>query len=422
MRNKFFLTFFLIIVLTLSSVNARDFTPQGNILGRNRYNTTGFVEHYSSYLCLNISGTKTCINDWDSVNGTAGSGDITAVNTPDDWLSGGATSGAVNLLFNESYLNDSEKTFNFIAANISGKIDNSQIDNLAWQKLRNYPAPCKENQTFQLADTLVCIEIANISTNAIYNYSDSDTQLTEQQVKDFINDTDGYNINTTGNSATCTLAATATTWDGETSQANLNVNNSQTADSLYTNGANCDAGSYPLGVDAQGAVEGCTDATTEIDSAISTHAGVSDAHHTKTVDLDTNTTSIAFTGTSTKTLTLQQDDQGDLTAQFTDIDTTYSAGNGIALATTTFSVAGNTCLDQDSDGLSVTADCIGNTQLEFDTGQALTTTSEVTFKNVTSKEFVGLNNTGETVMNEYWNGTCWVKEMNWGAKDVWCPN
>ena len=68
----------------------------------------------------------------------------------------------------------------------------------------------------------------------------------------------------------------------------------------------------------------------------------------------------------------------------TDEDTTYSAGNGISLATTTFSVAGNTCLDQDSDGLSVTANCIGNTQLEYDTGQTLTTTSTPTFASLST--------------------------------------
>ena len=34
-----------------------------------------------------------------------------------------------------------------------------------------------------------------------------------------------------------------------------------------------------LGVDASGAVESCTDATTEINSAISTHASIANAHH-----------------------------------------------------------------------------------------------------------------------------------------------
>jgi len=62
-----------------------------------------------------------------------------------------------------------------------------------------------------------------------------------------------------------------------------------------------------------------------------------------------------------------------------DTDTTYTAGNGINISGTTFSVAGNTALTQDSDGLSVTADGIGDTQLTYNTGQALTTTSNPEF-------------------------------------------
>lgn len=54
--------------------------------------------------------------------------------------------------------------------------------------------------------------------------------------------------------------------------------NAGTATALAANGSNCSAGSYPLGVDASGAVETCTDATTEINSAISTHTGDADAH------------------------------------------------------------------------------------------------------------------------------------------------
>ncbi|MBN2458678.1 hypothetical protein JXB28_00180, partial [Candidatus Woesearchaeota archaeon] len=40
------------------------------------------------------------------VSSTTGGGDITAVNTNDDWLNGGAESGDVSLTFNESKLND----------------------------------------------------------------------------------------------------------------------------------------------------------------------------------------------------------------------------------------------------------------------------------------------------------------------------
>jgi len=47
-----------------------------------------------------------------------------------------------------------------------------------------------------------------------------------------------------------------------------------------------------------------------------------------------------------------------------DSDTTYSAGSGISEASEVFTVAGNTCLDQDADGLGVTADCIDGAELK----------------------------------------------------------
>lgn len=48
--------------------------------------------------------------------------------------------------------------------------------------------------------------------------------------------------------------------------------------------------------------------------------------------------SAAFTGTSTKTLTLTQQDGGTVTANFSDANTTYSNGYGLDLSGTTFSV------------------------------------------------------------------------------------
>jgi len=44
--------------------------------------------------------------------------------------------------------------------------------------------------------------------------------------------------------------------------------NASTATALAANGANCNAGEYPLGVNASGAVESCTDATTEINTIV----------------------------------------------------------------------------------------------------------------------------------------------------------
>ncbi len=54
------------------------------------------------------------------------------------------------------------------------------------------------------------------------------------------------------------------------------------ADALAANGGDCSAGSYPLGVDAAGAIESCTDATTEIDSVVATHDAIAAAHHAAT--------------------------------------------------------------------------------------------------------------------------------------------
>lgn len=56
-----------------------------------------------------------------------------------------------------------------------------------------------------------------------------------------------------------------------------------TAAALAANGANCAAGSYPLGVDDAGATETCTDASTETDSIVATHTAIAGAHHTATV-------------------------------------------------------------------------------------------------------------------------------------------
>jgi len=67
-----------------------------------------------------------------------------------------------------------------------------------------------------------------------------------------------------------------------------------------------------------------------------------------------------------------------------DTDTTYSAGNGISLSDTTFSVVAGDGLTQEASGLKVTVDGIGDTQLEYDTGQHLTTTSNPQFNNITS--------------------------------------
>ena len=70
------------------------------------------------------------------------------------------------------------------------------------------------------------------------------------------------------------------------------------ATALAANGGNCNAGEYPLGVDASGATESCTDATTEIDSAISTHLAVP-ASVTVSAHVELATNAETVTGTDT---------------------------------------------------------------------------------------------------------------------------
>jgi len=74
------------------------------------------------------------------------------------------------------------------------------------------------------------------------------------------------------------------------------VGNALTASALAANGANCNAGEYPLGVDAAGAVESCTDATTEIEAA-SINNIVEDTTPQLGGDLDLNGNNIDFPST-----------------------------------------------------------------------------------------------------------------------------
>jgi len=72
-------------------------------------------------------------------------------------------------------------------------------------------------------------------------------------------------------------------------------------------------------------------------------------------------------------------------------ETNLAVGNGITLTDDTLSVVGGTAITADSGGVSVTPDSIGDTQLTYNTGQHLTTTSDVTFQNVTTNNLNSIN-------------------------------
>jgi hypothetical protein len=97
---------------------------------------------------------------------------------------------------------------------------------------------------------------------------------------------------TSGSSANVENDVYGAGWNGDTTNApsqNAVYDKIETISSGHTDGADCDALSYPLGVDADGAVVNCTDASTEIDSIVATHDAIADAHHAATADTNANT-------------------------------------------------------------------------------------------------------------------------------------
>lgn len=81
------------------------------------------------------------------------------------------------------------------------------------------------------------------------------------------------NVATTTLTASSPLSLSATVWKvgGSNSILSLDTSgtwtgNAGTATALASNGSNCSAGNFPLGVDASGAVESCTDAWTEAEN------------------------------------------------------------------------------------------------------------------------------------------------------------
>ena len=178
-----------------------------------------------------------------------------------------------------------------------------------------------------------------------------------------------------------------------------------TASALAANGANCDAGYAPRGVDASGAVESCT-------------AYLTGETYTGTVTSVTGTAPIVSSGGTTPaiSLTLLKDIVASGTGMSggaddvlpgADSDVTITlttakdivAGAGLtggednvlpgADADTTLTIGAGTCITVNADDVAVTGDCIGDTQLAFNTGQELTTGSSPTFVRTTLSQTTG---------------------------------
>lgn len=124
-------------------------------------------------------------------------------------------------------------------------------------------------------------------------------------------------VNAAGVAESCTDALT---------QAEAATFNAPTATALAANGANCSAGSFPLGVNASGAAESCTDALTQAEADVLVPATAT-ALAANPTDCSSNqfATTIAANGNLTCAALLDADVPDDITVDVATLATTASA-------------------------------------------------------------------------------------------------
>lgn len=118
------------------------------------------------------------------------------------------------------------------------------------------------------------------------------------------------------------------------------------ATQLVANGANCSAGNFPLGVDALGAVEGCTDAATQAE--LNTHTGSSTAHSAANLTFSP-TGSIAATNIQAAIAEVAGEAQP-LDAELTALAGKQIQGTGVDLRMSTGAFIPGNCVETDASG------------------------------------------------------------------------
>ena len=161
--------------------------------------------------------------------------------------------------------------------------------------------------------------------------------------------------------------------------------NASTASALAANGANCAAGSYPLGIDDAGAIESCTDATTEINTIVNALGGTGLTCAGQSCNVDLGTAIVTGEITDDEILEVDLDvtnaptdnyilsyDNG--TAGFTWVEDQIGAGGeAFAWIDTTWGMSTSTILGFDTGFLSnASSTIIGNLRVD---GNATTTGS-----------------------------------------------
>jgi hypothetical protein len=119
-------------------------------------------------------------------------------------------------------------------------------------------SPWTANQLVQVVDNDTFTSIATSSLGLLTTHVSEGSNLyfTDARVNSYIH-----------GSTTIPKTYTSNTWGSTQTFTNqITGSISGTASALAANGGNCSAGSFPLGVDASGAVESCTDAWTEAEN------------------------------------------------------------------------------------------------------------------------------------------------------------
>jgi len=376
----------LIFIIVLSSVKA-DFLPYDDISGKNRWEIYNFTNITANdYLC--VAGT--CYNSF------AGSGTVTSVDTDNIYLTGGEITASGTISFNETLLNSTidARTSTISWASVTSKPFNS-VDSNDYLTIVSGVLGYNESLLNNTIDARGGSSYDNESPISLVGTTFGLSACPDTQIYAYNTSFGGWQCQPKtsgvgGGTVTSVTAGTGMDFSPITSSGSVNANISYfNVRFNETNKINAVNSSLQSLITKQS-----NDNTTQA-GLINTKLDTTDQRYNETSKIN-YTKSLAFSGTTTKTLTLTML-TGTLSNTFTDIDTTYSVGNGISLSGTTFSVAGNTALTQDSDGLSVTNDAIGDTQLTFNTGQHLTTTSDVQHNSA----LLGYLNLSTSTFNNY---------------------
>lgn len=157
--------------------------------------------------------------------------------------------------------------------------------------------------------------------------------------------------------ATVTLPANVTT-------------NASTATALAANAANCSAGSFPLGVDAAGAAEGCTDAATQAE--LDTHAAL------------TGTSAHGAVATNTASQIVTRDASGNFAAGTITAALTGNASTSTALAANPTDCSSNQYAHTIAASGNLTCSQVSFSQLSGAASSSQVLTQDIVFNNVIS--------------------------------------